>query len=79
MQRNEQDMEHWRQIAREYIGLHTEFEGAKVNRYAEELAMVLYDHAEQFVESDIPQMEEERLEAARDAWIDAQLDEARGK
>jgi len=48
-------------------------------RYTSRLAQILHDQAEQFVESDLPDLERDRDEAARDAHIHRQIDEARGK
>lgn len=50
-----------------------------VTEYVDQLAEQFQDAAEQCVQFDIPESEHAREEAARDAYWDSKIDEARGK
>lgn len=50
-----------------------------IERYTPKLAQQLQDIAEQFITEDIPLQEQNDREAARDAYWDRKIDEARGK
>jgi hypothetical protein len=68
----------WHEIARTWIedsGLSPE----TAAKYVGTLAQQLQDCAEQFVDADIPDLEQQADEAARDAHEQQQLDELRGK
>lgn len=68
----------WPDIAREWLQ-DCELPEHVVTRYTSNLAQILHDQAEHFVESDIPEKEREREEAAYDHHINRLIDEARGK
>jgi hypothetical protein len=68
----------WDSIAREWIqdaGMPDHI----VEKYFRDLAQSLQDRAEDFTSSDIPDAERLAEEAAYDAHINRQIDEARGK
>lgn len=52
---------------------------AVIDRHVYTLAQSLHDRAEDYVNSDLPDDERLREEAAYDAHINRQIDEARGK
>lgn len=68
----------WIPIAREWL-IDADIPDRLVDKYAADLAQQLHDRAEQFLEYDFPEAEEQAEEAARDAHIHRQIDEARGK